>query len=173
MREPPYRGLVLVTLLAQSVPTAATAPAVTAEHAGWVVIALALITTIGNVVLAVVRRTSTARLSSIEKTALNAKAKVGENGERIIKLEGVVTEHTHRIDDLDERLCAPPPHNPEVQRIGDRLTLMEGDMRSEKIAREARREEQHRQELALTREFSTLAANVTALEKQMEKINDR
>lgn len=161
----------LIALLAQSAP--AQAPQVTAEHAGWVVIALALITTIGNVVLALVRRTSSARLTAIEKTAGAAKAKAGANEESIKRLDGVVTEHTHRIDDLDERLCAPAPPSPEVQRLSDRFTLIEGDLRAEKVAREQRRTEQHQQELALTRELSTLAANVTSLEKQMEKINGR
>lgn len=153
-------------LLLQAAAPSASAPA---HEAGWVVIALAALTTIGNIVIAIVKRNSGARITAIEKLAKSTAARVND---LVAKLEGFdakTGEYRVRIEELDERISSPEMSG--RGQIENRLSALEKAAQAEREAREARRETQHKQELELAVQLTRMSENVKTLAHQVETLH--
>lgn len=139
------------------------------QQAEWVVLALAALATMGNIAIAIIRRNSGARLLAAEKLAKAAMAKAQETATRLDAHESQFGEYRVRIHDMDERISSPELYG--KAQLEQRLATIERSSDAEREARDKRREEQHKQELALAVQLTRMGENVKTLAKQVESIH--
>ena len=132
-------------------------------------LALAALATIGNIVIAIVKRNSGARISALERLAKSTAARVSEIAAKLEGFDAKAGEHKARIDDIDERISSPEMSG--RGQIENRLTALERSVTAEREARDARREAQHKQELELAVQLTRMGENVKTLAQQVEKLH--
>jgi uncharacterized membrane-anchored protein YhcB (DUF1043 family) len=166
----------VVWLLAQAAVPAA--PTGSPSPEAWVAIVLALIATVGNVVLAVVRRGGDTKVASAERAAKAAQDKAKELEARLDKHEAKVAqhelsiaEHDATIDTVSTRVSAPPTEPPTLISMRDRVARLEQDLSAERAAREARVSAQHTQDIEIATQFARLSENVKTLTQQVERFH--
>lgn len=131
-------------------------------------VALAGLATIGNIILAIIRRNSGAKVAAVEKVAKAAQAKAQETAARLDAFDAKTGEHKVRIDDIDERISTPSPSSRQLEQ---RLSALERAHEAERETREARRETQHKQEVELAIQLTRMGENVKTLAQQVEKLH--
>jgi hypothetical protein len=136
-----------------------------------VVIALALITSFGNVVLAVIRRGNGAKLAATERVAKSAQADAKAALEKVTTYEVELAKHAATVDDFDKRVSAPPTEPASMLSVRDRVERFEQELQRERVAREGRLERQHEQDIKLGRELERMSTNISNIQKQLEAQN--
>lgn len=117
------------------------------------------------VLLALIRRGSHAKVVIAERIAKEALALAQAHTAKFGEVEDQLTEHTERVNDLDERISATDPN---LKHRDDRLDRLESSLAEEHRAREERRREQATQELKLVETLTRLETNLSNVTKQVE-----
>lgn len=131
----------------------------------WVYLAALAMGPVSLVLLALIRRGSNAKVTTAERIAKEALALAQGHTAKFAEVDDQFTEHTERINDLDERMSATDPH---IKTRDDRLDRIERSMTAESTAREERRKEQATQELRLVETLTRIETNLTNVTKQVE-----
>lgn len=132
-------------------------------------LALAALATIGNIVLAVVKRNSGARIAAIDRLAKATAVKVDALAAKLEGIDAKTGEHKSLIEDIDERVSSPEMSG--RGQIENRLGALERSVAAETAAREQRREAQHKQELELAVQLTRMSENVKTLAQQVERLH--